>query len=182
MENTRAYRSDFADDVSILKEAAKAPKIEDRTFYWLSRPCGTWCLKEKDVFLKGSMEYSIWTHYESAHESFRAFRVVVERAEGRKLLGKIVPFDYGTSVRRIKKAALPIMFISGEYNDGVSFSMTYAEYGSKAHNRVCQRHDGVKKCELFPENENERKLRIAQEHHSQTSKKQRVKHPKCVSR
>ena len=51
LENTTSYQSDFEFDVTTLLEAAKEPKTEDRTYYWLSRPCGTWCLKERDVFL-----------------------------------------------------------------------------------------------------------------------------------
>ena len=59
MENTEHYKSDFEYDVATLLKAAKQPKIEDRTYYWLSRPCGTWCLKEKDIFIKGSAAYNI---------------------------------------------------------------------------------------------------------------------------
>ena len=70
LENTTSYQSDFEFDVTTLLEAAKEPKIEDRTYYWLSRPCGTWCLKERDVFLKGSAAYNIWTHYEERQGSF----------------------------------------------------------------------------------------------------------------
>ena len=170
MENTTSYREDFAQDVAILKEAANSTKIEDRTFYWLSRPCGTWCIKEKDIFLKDSLPYNIWTYYESEHEHIKAFRVVIERTEGRKLIGQLIPFDYGANIQRIRKAALPIWSISGEYVDGVSFSMSYSEYGSEAHERICKQHGGVKDAELFPENKDELKLRIAQEHTMQTRK------------
>ena len=90
MENTEHYKSDFEYDVATLLKAAKQPKIEDRTYYWLSRPCGTWCFKEKEVFLKDSGAYKTWTHYESEHEGFRAFRVVIEEMDGKKLLGKVI--------------------------------------------------------------------------------------------
>ena len=43
LENTASYQTDFEYDIATLQEAAKEPKIEDRTYYWLSRPCGTWC-------------------------------------------------------------------------------------------------------------------------------------------
>ena len=85
LENTTSYQSDFEFDVTTLLEAVNKPKKEDRTYYWLSRPCGTWCLKEKEVFLKGSGAYNIWTHYDAEHESFRAFRVVVEEKDGNRL-------------------------------------------------------------------------------------------------
>lgn len=173
LENTTSYQSDFEFDVTTLLEAANKPKKEDRTFYWLSRPCGTWCLKEKEVFLKGSGAYNIWTHYDAEHESFRAFCVVVEEKDGNRLMGEAIPFDYGESVPRIKRAALPYMFISGEYGDGTTFpKMTYAEYESSEHILVKLKHGGLKSYQLYPADEDvdELKLRIAQEHTMQTRK------------
>lgn len=165
LENTKSYQSDFEFDVAILLESADKPKIEDRTYYWLSRPCGTWCLKEKEVFLKGSGAYNIWTHYDSEHESFRAFRVVVEKKDGNRLMGEVIPFDYEESIPRIQKAALPYVYISGEFGDGTAFSkMLYTEYASNDYLRVRVYHGGLKRCELYPENEDELKLRIAREH------------------
>ena len=177
-ENTTSYQSDFEFDVNTLLESADKPKKEDRTYYWLSRPCGTWCLKEKKVFLKGSGAYNIWTHYDVEHESFRAFRVVVEEKDGNRLMGEVIPFDYGESVKRIQKAALPYVYISGEFGDGTTFSkMPYAEYASDEFLRVRVQHGGLKRCELYPENEDELKLRIAQEHRAQTAKTKIKKQP-----
>ena len=185
-ENTEHYKSDFEYDVATLIKAAKQPKIEDRTYYWLSRPCGTWCFKEKEVFLKDSGAYKTWMHYESKHEGFRAFRVVIEEMDGKKLLGKVIPFDYGESIPRIKRAALPYAFISGEYGDGTTFpKMTYAEYESSEHMLVKLKHGGLKSCQLYPAEEDvdELRLRIAQEHTMQTRKAGPKKDKKkCVSR
>ena len=180
LENTTSYQSDFEFDVTTLLEAAKEPKTEDRTYYWLSRPCGTWCLKERDVFLKGSAAYNIWTHYESEHDGFRAFRVVIEEKNDQGLMCTVIPFNYGESIQRIKKAALPYVYISGEYGDGTTFSkMAYAKYESDEHLRVKLQHGGLKNCVLYPENEDELKLRIAQEHRIQTAKtKARSHHAK----
>ena len=90
LENTTSYQSDFEFDVTTLLEAAKEPKIEDRTYYCLSRPCGTWCLIERNVFLKGSAAYSIWMHYKSEHDGFRAFSVVIEEKNDQGLMGKVI--------------------------------------------------------------------------------------------
>ena len=183
LENTTSFQSDFEFDVTTLLEAADEPKIEDRTYYWLSRPCGTWCLKEKEVFLKGSAAYNIWTHYESEHSGFRAFRIVVEEKSGNALLGQVIPFDYGESVQRIKRAALPIMFITGEYSDGTAFSMSYADYDSDERLHTAIQHGGVKICQVFPESKEELRLRIAQEHVKQMPRKRTEKEKrKCVSR
>ena len=183
-EHTQFYQSDFEYGVTTLREAAEQPRLEDRTFYWLSRPCGTWCLKEKEVFLKESGAYKTWTHYESEHEGFRAFRVVIEEKDGDTLTGEVIPFDYGESVKRVKQAALPYTYISGEYGDGTTFpKMPYAEYESDEHLWKKLRHGGLKSCVLYPENEDELKLRIAREHKLQTKRQAPEKGKrKCVSR
>ena len=49
--NTKAYRSDFSYDVEKLTKAVQEPNMEDRVFYWMSRPTGTWCVKEREAFL-----------------------------------------------------------------------------------------------------------------------------------
>lgn len=163
LENTTSYQSDFEFDVTTLLESADKPKIEDRTYYWLSRPCGTWCLKERDVFLKGSAAYNIWTHYESEHDGFRASRVVIEEKNDQGLFGQVIPFNYGESVQRIKKAALPYLYISGEFGGGTTFSKTlYTEFASNDYLRVRVHHGGLKRCEPYPENEDALKLRITQ--------------------
>lgn len=62
-ENTTGYRSDFQYDVRMLTQAAQEKDMRDRVFYWMSRPSGTWCVKEREVFLQGSGAHSIWTYY-----------------------------------------------------------------------------------------------------------------------
>ena len=50
-QNTAFYQSDFEIDKEILQEAAQRPAIEDRRLLWFSRPSGTCCFRERDVFL-----------------------------------------------------------------------------------------------------------------------------------
>ena len=48
-KNTKLYKEDFKQDIKIFREAAKNPDTpeEKRTFLWLSRPMGTYCVPEK---------------------------------------------------------------------------------------------------------------------------------------
>lgn len=49
--NTRSYQSDFEWDRKTLMDAAAnadTVPLRDRTYLWMSRPCGTWCVKEKE--------------------------------------------------------------------------------------------------------------------------------------
>ena len=62
-QNTGFYQSDFEIDRQILARAASEPEGRDKTFLWLSRPCGTHCLREREVFLKGSPAYGVWQFF-----------------------------------------------------------------------------------------------------------------------
>ena len=106
-ENTTGYRSDFQYDVRMLTQAAQEKDMRDRVFYWMSRPNGTWCVKEREVFLQGSGAHSIWTYYADQPEGIRAYRVTITGTEGRKVMGQVIPLDYKTQVRRVQEQAIP---------------------------------------------------------------------------
>ena len=74
LENTRSYQSDFQYDIARLRDAALESDPERRTFYWMSRPAGTWLVTERDAFLRGSNGYTIWTHYAGEPKGIRAYR------------------------------------------------------------------------------------------------------------
>jgi hypothetical protein len=49
-QNTGFYQSDLEIDKEIIARAAASPDTADKTLLWLSRPSGTYCFKERDVF------------------------------------------------------------------------------------------------------------------------------------
>lgn len=53
-ENTEYYKSDFEYDERRLQAAMLEPSQENRTFLWLSRPCGTLCVLEREAFIRES--------------------------------------------------------------------------------------------------------------------------------
>lgn len=106
LRNTRDYREDFQFDVRKLTNAAQAKDAVDRSFYWMSRPCGTWCLNERAVLIRDSFEHSAWTIYESEAKTVKAFRVTVTGQEQGRPVGNVYPIDYKSQVSRIKRTAL----------------------------------------------------------------------------
>lgn len=66
-QNTAFYQNDFDLDRNILQKAAASPTAEDRRLLWFSRPSGTSCFRERDVFLKGTRQ-----HIRKARPSVRA--------------------------------------------------------------------------------------------------------------
>ena len=62
-QNTAFYRNDFEIDKEIIGRAAASDKAEDKTLLWMSRPSGTHCFRERDVFLKDTAPHNTWRFY-----------------------------------------------------------------------------------------------------------------------
>ena len=62
-QNTAFYQSDFEIDKRILREAASRPAAEEKRLLWFSRPSGTCCFRERDVFLKDTRQHNTWRFY-----------------------------------------------------------------------------------------------------------------------
>lgn len=122
------YRQDFDYDIAILREAAKDAATRKEPYYWLGRPGGTWCLKEREVFLRGSPAHSIWTHYEPESTGIRAFRVELYGVTDGKVMGDITAMDYAKQVQRVKETALPIDTVTATFPNGETLTMPWEEY------------------------------------------------------
>ena len=106
--NTKHYQTDFDIDEEILTEAIKQPNVADRRYLWMSRPCGTHCLKEKDVFLFNSPEYSTWTAYADTADEIVAYAVQLNYRENGVLKGDLYELDYASHCAMAKNSAVYI--------------------------------------------------------------------------
>lgn len=119
-KHTRHYRSDFEIDKKILAEAAYGQGQHDRTFIWLCRTSGTWCLHERDVFLKDTREYNTFTFYlEQTSEPVLVFAVEVTGTCNGTVYGNLYAMDYEILYRHIKTSALDVMCVMVEYEHGI---------------------------------------------------------------
>ena len=73
-KNTRAYTTDFDFDAKRLWDSAQESDMERRSFLWMCRPLGTWCVLEREVFLDDTNANCIWTHYADCPEGILAYR------------------------------------------------------------------------------------------------------------
>ena len=92
----------------ILTEAANEPDAWDRRFLWMSRPCGTHCLKEKDVFLYDTSEYHTWTAYSDTADEIVAYAVQLNGYEDGVLKGDLYELDYASHCAMAKNSAVYI--------------------------------------------------------------------------
>lgn len=168
-ENTEHYRSDFVYDTATLTKAIWEPRIEDRIFYWMSRPAGTWCLKEREVFLRGTSAHSIWTHYAEAPERIRAYCVIVTGQENGHITGEIIPLDYPAQVRRVQAHALPTARIIIQYESGHTVTMPFPEH-TRTIPTILPEHGGISRVYYEPDSEEELARIILEERRQQTGK------------
>lgn len=177
-ENTEHYRSDFVYDMAALTKAIWETNMEDRIFYWMSRPAGTWCVKEREVFLRGTSAHSIWTHYADTPEQIRAYRVTVTGRENGHITGQIVPLDYPAQVRRVQANALHTVRIIAQYEDGHTAAMPFPEH-TRSIPTILPEHGGISHVRYEPDSEAELARAIMEEHRWQTGK---VKKPTAKRR
>ncbi len=148
-ENTHHYQSDFTYDKARLTAAMLETSQENRTFLWMSRPCGTLCVLEREAFIQETPAHIVWTHgdYVFEAEKIRAYRVIVAPGrEGAFVLGAVKPLNYGEQVQRVKQNAIPAQSVELVFEDGEARVMPYGDYSRgfrsliAAHGRIEQIH------------------------------------------
>ena len=159
-QNTRAYAADFDYDAKRLWDSAQETDMEHRSFLWMSRPCGTWCVLEREVFLDDTNANCIWTHYADCPEGILAYRIVVEGIRDGKLAGKVIPIDYAKQVRRVMQSALPIVKIQYRDKNGSFCENSYHAFMSSP----LPFDDGIHDIRYVPESEAELQHILMLEH------------------
>lgn len=106
--HTEHYQSDFDIDIKTLKQAAKSQNPEDKKYLWLCRTSGTWCLRERDIFLKGSREHNTFCFYaEQTRNKILVYAVELTGIDRGKVTGNLYELDYQKHYQHVKDASLP---------------------------------------------------------------------------
>ena len=101
-QNTAFYQSDFDIDKQILRKAAVSLIPEDKRLLWFSRPSGTCCFRERDVFLKDTRQHNTWRFYgEQTRDTILAYAVELTGTEQGKIKGNLYELDYPQHFREV---------------------------------------------------------------------------------
>ena len=107
-QNTAFYQSDFDIDRRILQEAADRSGDTDRRLLWFSRPSGTCCFRERDVFLKDTRQHNTWRFYgEQTRDTVLAYLVELTGTERGKIKGNLYVLDYPQHFREVAEKSIP---------------------------------------------------------------------------
>ncbi len=156
-ENTHSYQSDFTYDKVRLQAAMLEPSQENRTFLWMSRPCGTYCFLEREVFIKETPAHIVWTNsdYIAEADKIKALRVIVSPGrEGAFVLGTVKPLNYGEQARRVQQNAIHAQSVEIVFVDGEARAMPYHEFSRDLHGLVAA-HGKIRRLHYKLENEAE---------------------------
>ena len=108
-QNTGFYQSDLEIDKEIIARAAASPDAADKTLLWLSRPSGTYCFKERDVFLKDTGPHNTWRfHKEQTRDRILAYAIELTGVEDGKIRGNLYELDYQQHFRHVVEASQPV--------------------------------------------------------------------------
>ena len=108
-QNTAFYQSDFDIDKGIIQRAAASNQAVDKTLLWMSRPSGTYCFRERDVFLKGTRQHNTWRFYgEQTRDKILAYAVELTGTKDDTIRGNLYELNYQQHFRHVIDAALPV--------------------------------------------------------------------------
>lgn len=85
--HTQHYKEDFDVDKELIQKVALSGEPEERRLLWMSRPCGTYCLSEREVYLQESNENKVWMFYHE--DKLRAIQDSKRQLYERYALGEI---------------------------------------------------------------------------------------------
>ena len=118
-QNTGFYQSDFDIDKQIIAEKAASPNKEDKTLLWLSRPSGTYCFRERDVFISDTAPHNTWRFYkEQTRDHILAYAVELTRVQDGKIKGNLYELDYEKHYERVKNDTLAAGTVTLVYEHG----------------------------------------------------------------
>lgn len=98
---------------------------------WLCRTYGTWCLLEKNVFLKDTREFHTFSFYaEQNSDPILAYVIEVISSTGDSITGNIYALDYATYYNHVRSVSLNAESVLLRYEHGCRLRKA-AEYISR---------------------------------------------------
>ena len=153
--HTQHYKEDFDLDKELISKLAVSERSEDKQLLWMSRPCGTYTLREREVYLEGSHENKVWRFYqEQTNDPVLAYAISLKEVRDGKIFGDLYPLNYREHVERMKKLTCPIGNVAVAFEDGNVITIPYQER-RQFMNRLMPEHGAPKTMTYLPENEPE---------------------------
>jgi hypothetical protein len=153
--HTQHYKDDFDLDKELIPKLAVSADPEDKRLLWMSRPCGTYTLRERETYLDGSYENNVWKYYhEQTKDPVLAYALSLKGIQDGKVIGNIYPLDYSEHVERMKLLTCPIEKVTVTFEDGAVVTLPY-QTRRRSINELSPEHGNPKTMRYEPEGERE---------------------------
>lgn len=153
--HTQHYKTDFDLDKDLIQKLALSTAPEDKKLLWMSRPCGTYTMRERGIYLEGTHEHNTWKFYhEQTKDPILAYALSLDGVQDGKVTGTIYPLDYGSHVEHIKQLTCPIAYVTISFSDGFVTTMPYQERRRQM-NELMPKHGSPRSMFYAPESERE---------------------------
>lgn len=150
--HTQNYKEDFELDAGLLHSLAGSQSPEDKHLLWMSRPNGTYLLPEREVYVEGSYENSVWEYYhEQTGDPILAYAVEITGKEGGKVKGNLIELDYDAHVDRMQKLTVPVEKVAVTFEDDATFYLPFHSYRREAI-PLEEKHGEIVSVNYLPEN------------------------------
>lgn len=103
--NTKHYQSDFELDIGTFQQIAQTPVPNKPVLYWMSRPSGTWCFQERDLFIRDSQAFHTWQYYKDSRDTILSYAVEITGMSGSHIMGNLYTQDYQAVTKHLEQAA-----------------------------------------------------------------------------
>lgn len=169
--HTLHYKDDFELDKKLIPKLALSTSPEDRHLLWMSRPFGTYTLRERDTYLEGTFEHNTWKFYhEQTKDPILAYALSLDGMQDGKVMGTIYPLDYAGHVEHVKQLTCPIAKVTVAFADGFVTTLPY-ESRRRQMNELMPKHGSPKSMSYEPESERElaailRRERFKRDYHA----------------
>lgn len=121
---------------------------------------------ERDVFLRDSDGYKIWTHYADMPDGIEAYRVTITGRRGTAPMGHVVKLNYREQVQRVIKVAIPFDDVELTFYSGEKFRMPMEQY-RKQREEIFFEYGAIQNFRCCPKSEAELYRVISMEHRLQ---------------
>lgn len=154
--NTKHYQGDFDIDKGLIEKAAASNRKADKVLLWLSRPMGTQCVSEHDVFVRDSSAYITWQHYAGeADANYIAYAVDLTGKENGVIRGNVCKLDFKAHAVEVAEKAVVADHHIWTFEDGQAAHVPFGEGSYPLCARLVSQHGAMVDSVIVPQDKDQ---------------------------
>lgn len=150
--NTEHYQSDFEIDKQMIERFVQSKRKEDKTLLWLSRPHGTQCAREYEVFLRGTAAHNTWQYFANQESKGRyvAFAVELLGVQNGVIRGNLYELNFLEHAKSAARNAQPASYVIKTFEDGYVEQVAFARSSYSYWANLVEKHGPIVESRAMP--------------------------------